>query len=146
MVKKILLAFALALVVANSTALAQQKEPLAMRVMVDWSLAGTFGGLGFGVAVWLTDPGRPGNKLSEQMAGGAAWGAVAGAAYGIVILNQTMRRPGFANLSPGALHPASRITSDPIGAASKREDLFASTTNVQSGWGDISLPVLNFKF
>ena len=116
-----------------------------MRVMVDWTVAGAFGGVGIGIGIWLTDPGRPGNKFSEQLAGGAAWGAIGGAIYGMVMLNQTAKMP-IASLEPGALHPVNRISMDPIGDEDKRQDLLAGLSTHAGSGNAFSLPILNLRF
>ena len=143
--KKILVILALLLLASQGKSFAQQQEPLAMRVLVDWTVAGSFGGVAVGIGVWLTDPGRPGNKLSEQIAGGAAWGAVAGAVYGVVMLNQTAKLP-IAALEPGPLHPANRIASDPIGDEANRQDLLAGIATPAPQGYEFSVPVLNLRF
>ena len=143
--KKSLIILVFVLIAFQGKALAQQKEPLAMRVMVDWTVAGAAGGIAVGIGIWLTDPGRPGNKLSEQLAGGAAWGAVAGAAYGIMVLNQKARRP-IAAITEDPLHPANRIAADPIKNDEERQDLLAGISLMPGRTDAISLPVLDFRF
>lgn len=118
-----------------------------MRVMLEWTVGGLFAGAGLGALIWLTDPGRPGNRLSEQLALGAAWGSFAGAITGMSRLNSGLIPPIVQNLGPGPLHPASRITSDPIGDEDKRADLLASLTVSRSAGGPgLIVPVLNFRF
>ena len=123
---------------------AQQKRPLIMRIMVDWTVAGSMLGAAVGGAIWLTDPGKPGNKFSDSFASGLAWGTIAGAGFGIFIINITARGPATISLTPGPLDPSQRITRDPIAAEDARRDLLAG-----SGGGfsrGIILPFLNLRF
>ena len=146
MVKKILLLPVLVLVLLQGMAAAQQKDPLAMRIVVDWTLAGAAAGVGIGAGVWLTDPGRPGNKLGEQSANGAAWGAVAGAIYSLLVMSETMIQPRFLSLRPDPLHPSQRIQADPIGDENNRQDLFTVSTTGSRRSGGFNFHVLNLKF
>lgn len=118
-----------------------------MRVMMEWTIGGVVVGAGLGALIWLTDPGRPGNRLSEQLALGAAWGSIAGAATGLSRLNSGLIPPIVQNLGPGPLHPASRITSDPIGDEDERADLLASLTESPgAGRPGLIVPVFNLRF
>ena len=126
---------------------AQEKEPLAMRIMLEWTVGGVFVGAGIGALIWLTDPGRPGNNLGEQVVLGAAWGSAVGAATGLSRLNSTLIPPVVVQNGPGPLHPASRITSDPIGDEAQRADLLASLADSRTNIGrSIILPVYNLRF
>ena len=132
----------------HSTLRAQEKEPLAMRIMLEWTGGGLIVGAGVGLLIWLTDPGRPNNKLSEQLALGAAWGSGAGAAVGLSRLNATAIPPVAARMGPGPLHSASRITHDPIADEDRRQDLLAGVGGAYQGGGgrSIFLPLLNLRF
>ena len=132
------------LLVLQPALYAQQKRPLVMRVMVDWTVAGSLLGAAVGAAIWLTDPGKPGNKFSDNFAGGAAWGSIAGAGFGIYIINITARGPAFASFTPGPLDPSQRITRDPIAAEDARHDLLAGSGGGFSG--GFIVPLLNFRF
>lgn len=126
---------------------AQEREPLAMRIMLEWTVGGLFVGAGLGALIWLTDPGAPGNNLGEQMVLGAAWGSALGAATGISRLNATLIPPVIVQNGPGPLHPASRITDDPIGDEERRSDLLASLADSQPLKGrSFILPVYNLRF
>ncbi len=144
--KKILLAGLIVLLWAQTTLQAQERPPLVMNILTEWALGGAAVGLAFGGAVWLTDPGRPGNTLGDQLISGAAYGAFAGTAFGIYVMNQTIIAPRFSAIHPNPLHPSRRIGSDPIGEEEKRQDLLAVFTEQKgssSGW---VLPVLNMRF
>lgn len=132
----------------QSTLKAQEREPLAMQIMLEWTVGGLIVGAGVGMLIWLTDPGRPNNKLSEQLALGAAWGSAAGAAVGLSRLNATAIPPVLARLEPGPLHSASRITHDPIADEDQRQDLLAGAGGAHQGGGGrgIVLPLLNLRF
>ncbi|MCZ6730503.1 MAG: hypothetical protein O7C61_12420 [SAR324 cluster bacterium] len=126
---------------------AQEREPLVMRIMLEWTAGGVGAGALVGGAVWLTDPGKKGNKLSEQAARGAAWGAIVGAIFALTVVNNSAIPPAFAEMRPGALHPAMRITSDPIGEEDRRMDLLAAVGGAPSrGGGGFVMPVLNLRF
>lgn len=126
---------------------AQEREPLVMRIMLEWTAGGVLAGALVGGAVWLTDPGKKGNKLSEQTSRGAAWGSIVGAIFALTVVNNSAIPPAFANMRPGALHPAMRITSDPIGEEERRMDLLASVGGAPSlRGGGFLMPVLNLRF
>src|SRR5574341_1482989 len=86
-------AAALLVLVTHSLAYAQEREPLAMRIELEWTIAGTALGALVGAALWLTDPGNPHNILSRSALEGAALGALAGAGFGIYIMQQRMQVP-----------------------------------------------------
>lgn len=131
----------------HATVRAQEKEPLAMRVMLEWTVGGVVVGAGLGALIWLTDPGRPGNRLGEQLALGAAWGSIAGAATGLSRLNSGLIPPIVQNYAPGPLHPANRITGDPIREEDKRADLLAALSDPHRGAGrGLVLPLFNLRF
>ncbi len=145
--KRITILFLLLTVLASAPLRAQEKEPLVMRVMVDWTAGGIIAGIVVGTAIWLTDPGKKGNKLSDQAARGAAWGALAGAVFALTVANNTAIGPAVVQASPGPLHPAMRITSDPIADEEQRQHLLASSGGAGSfGGKSIVLPLLNLRF
>ena len=125
---------------------AQEREPLAMRIMLDWTLGGVLMGILVGGAIWMTDPGREGNRLSEQVAGGAAWGAVAGAAFALTVINEAAIPPAFASMPADPLHPARRITSDPIGEEERRKNLLASASAAPRRGRAFLMPLINLRF
>ena len=145
--KRIAILIAVLVLSLHATARAQEKGPLAMQVMLEWTVGGMVLGAGLGALIWLTDPGRPGNRLGEQLALGAAWGSVAGAAVGLSRLNTGLIPPVVQVITPGPLHPASRITGDPVGDEEQREDLLASLTEPRiAGGRGIVLPLFNLRF
>lgn len=143
--KKIVL-MAILLLCFQITAQAQEKEPLVMRILLDWSVAGAAMGVAVGGAVWLTDPGRPGNRLADQVAIGAAWGAIAGAGFGMFVLSETAIHPSFALQHPDPLHPSRRITGDPIGEEEARADLLATAGGSSRRGRTLVLPLLDMRF
>lgn len=130
----------------QSSLQAQERPPLAMRIMLDWTVGGVFIGALVGGAIWLTDPGKEGNRLSEQFVGGAAWGAVAGAAWALSVINDSAIPPLLAVAPVDPLHPAMRITSDPIGEEELRGQLLASTAKPGRVGRGLVLPLVNFRF
>jgi len=92
---RLVAAAALAFVVltAQSLALAQERDPLAMRIELEWTIAGSALGALLGAAIWLTDPGNPSITLSGNVIEGAALGAIAGAGFGYYIILQNIQFP-----------------------------------------------------
>src|SRR5690349_7787009 len=109
----------------HSVAQAQEREPLAMRVELEWTIAFTVVGAVVGTTLWLTDPGNPNNRLSRSVIEGAAYGAVAGAGWGVYMLQRNAQNPGTA-LIYDPLDPVNRPTKDPIAAQLQKEDLLAA--------------------
>ena len=135
------------LVLAGQNALkAQEQEPLVFRVVVDWTIAGSFGGMALGAAIWLLDPGNPDLKLSNQLASGAAWGAIAGTFYSFFVLDETARGPGISRSVGSTLDPATRITVDPIGDEEKRRNLMVSHQTTGNRERRLELPLLRMRF
>ncbi|MCZ6557429.1 MAG: hypothetical protein O7A69_06595, partial [SAR324 cluster bacterium] len=63
------------------------------------------------------------------------------------VVNNSAIPPAFAEMRPGALHPAMRITSDPIGEEDRRMDMLAAVGGAPSrGGGGFVMPVLNLRF
>ena len=144
--KKLILGVAALLLLTQTQVVAQETEPLAMRVTMEWSLVGTGFGAVIGAMFWLTDPANPNNRFSEQVIEGAALGAIAGVGMGIYALRRSAIFPGFAYFTD-PLHPSQRITADPVGDEARREGSFASSFLGQgSGTRGWRLPMLKFKF
>lgn len=132
---------------------AQEKGPIVMRIVVEWTTAGMLGGAAVGALLWLTDPGNETNNLSERILVGAGGGGVIGAIYGLSVLSEATyytaknMRTGqtFANLSP--LHPTNRISADPISIELNRMDILSQ---IRTTKGSIARrfqwPVLNLRF
>jgi hypothetical protein len=143
-VKRLCALAVLLLLFSQSPLYAQERGPLAMRIMFDWTAGGVVAGALVGAGIWLTDPGRPGNSLSEQMAAGAAWGAVAGAAFALSVINSAAIPPAVAEQPVDPLHPAMRISSDPIRQEERLQDLLASAPS-RSVPG-LVLPLVYYRF
>jgi hypothetical protein len=93
--KLILLAFA-AVVLAETPSFAQEREPLAMRIELEWTVAWTVIGALAGAALWLTDPGNPNLSLARQSIEGAAIGAFVGAGFGLYVMQRNIQFPQTA--------------------------------------------------
>lgn len=103
-VKKLLLLGLAAMLLAESSLFAQEREPLAMRIDFEWTAAWAGAGFLIGFATWLTDPGNPNNVLAQRVAEGAALGAFVGAAFGLYVIQSKMQLPQSASLdTPPAL-------------------------------------------
>ena len=99
MKKALLLAIALMLIF-NASAMAQERGPLVMQIEFEWTVAGIFAGVAVGFMIWLTDPAGP-LPIGEAMASGAAWGALAGAGFGVFTMQRTVRLPTRIALDTG---------------------------------------------
>lgn len=144
--KKVATLAAVLLVLAASAARAQEKDPLAMRILADWAGAGMMAGAGLGATLWLTDPANPDNNMSDQLAIGAAWGALGGAVFGFFILNSTAIAPRVGSLRPGLLHPSRRISDDPVAAVDAGERIFARSSGTRRGGRVFLFPLVHFRF
>lgn len=149
MKRLILVAAAVMVIVTPTLAKAQEREPLVMRIELEWTLAGTLLGAAVGVGLWLTDPGNPHNVLSRSVIEGASLGAVAGAGFGIYILQRSAQFPGGTAMVNDPLDPMNRPGRDPIAVERQREDLL-TTLNLPGGgkgkgW-QIPLANFNWKF
>ena len=121
MKKALLLAVAMVLVL-HAPAMAQEREPLVMRIELEWTVAGIFAGVAIGFMIWLTDPAGP-LPLGEAMASGAAWGALAGAGFGVFTMQRTVRLP----MRTVALPPEEAIPGKiQVAAPSLTADVLAS--------------------
>jgi hypothetical protein len=117
--KRLILIAALLCTLLGGQAKAQETGPLAMQIMFEWTAAGGIGGGLIGFALWLTDPGNPNTRLSEQMTKGAALGIILGAGYGLFVLQRSAQIPYRTQVEVrDPLNPTRRITSDPVAIAS----------------------------
>lgn len=144
--KKVAVAAALVILIFQGSLQAQEREPLAMRIMAEWTFGGVFVGAIVGAALWLTDPGKANNRLTEQVAGSAAWGAVAGAGFALTVLNDTLILPLLGQVSRDPLHASRRISSDPILQEERRQDLLATAGGGARAGPGIVLPLFAFRF
>ena len=148
MKRVILVAAAAVMLFTHSLAQAQEREPLVMRIELEWTVAWTVIGAGVGGALWLTDPGNPHNHLTVSLAEGAAIGAVVGAAFGIYVIQRNAQLPGTAS-TYDPLDPMNRPGRDIVAAQLRREDLLASLEHPPSGgrreW-EIPLASFNWRF
>ena len=144
--KRVILLIGIALILAQPTVQAQEQGPLAMQIMFQWTAAGGVGGSVIGFALWLTDPGNPNIRLADQMARGAALGAILGAAYGLYVLQRSAMIPARPLVEiEDPLDPGRRITSDPVATASGYDRPALSSVFGRGGTG-FMLPVFGFKF
>jgi len=97
--KLVLLVFA-AIVLAETSSYAQEREPLAMRIELEWTVAWTVIGALAGAALWLTDPGNPNLSLARQSIEGAALGAFVGAGFGLYVMQRSIQYPQTAEVPP----------------------------------------------
>lgn len=137
---------ALLMLVVQGPLHAQERGPLAMRIMLEWTVGGLFAGALVGGGIWLTDPGREGNRLSDNVASGAAWGAVAGAIFALTVVNAAAIPPQVADHPTDPLDPSLRIVSDPVGQEAQREDLLASAPARAGPAPQFVLPVITMHF
>jgi hypothetical protein len=144
----VILLFSMVLILLQSSLQAQDRDPLAMRIMFDWTAAGGVSGAVVGFAVWLTDPGNPNIRLADQMVRGTALGVILGAGYGLFILQRSARLPVRSQVYiRDPLDPRERITSDPVAAASGFDRPALSSGLFRSGANSgFALPVLSFRF
>jgi hypothetical protein len=144
----VILLFGVILILLQPSLRAQEQGPLAMQIMFNWTAAGAVGGGFIGFALWLTDPGNPNTQLSDQMARGAALGAILGAGYGLFIMQRSLVVPIRGQVYiRDPLDPKERITSDPVAAASGFDRPSLSTVFSRSGGGSgLQLPLFGFKF
>jgi hypothetical protein len=122
--KKLLLLGIVAILLAESSLFAQEREPLAMRIELEWTAA--WAGVGFmiGFATWLTDPGNPNNVLSQRLAEGAALGTFVGAIFGVYVMQTKIQYPQTAAMeTPPALWGTG---ADPLTVRERGERLMAA--------------------
>jgi len=109
--------------VGETCAIAQEREPLAMRIELEWSIAGTVVGALIGAALWLTDPGNPNLSLSKQAIEGGALGTIVGAGFGLYNLQRHAQFPApLAQETPPILWSTG---ADPLAARERAESLAA---------------------
>ena len=118
--KLILLAFS-ALVLAETQSYAQEREPLAMRIELEWTVAWSAIGALTGAALWLTDPGNPNVTLPKTAIEGAAIGAFIGAAFGVYVMQRNIQLPQTADVSPSLWGTG----ADPITVRERNEQSMA---------------------
>lgn len=111
--KRALFLGAVLVVLAQGMALGQEREPLAMRIGFEWTVAGAVGGAALGVLLWLTDPANPNNQLSDSVAIGMAWGTVVGVGFGGFVMQRNAIFPANVQIVD-PLDPRNRLVSDPI--------------------------------
>jgi hypothetical protein len=142
--KRIVVLAALLVAVSQSAAMAQERGPLVMRAEFEWTIVGIVSGLGVGALVWLTDPGRPGNNLSDNLASGAAWGSILGAGFGIYVLQRSVVLPATAVVDP--LDPRNRISADPVAVESGQSFMLARRDALAPTGREFRLPLLDLRF
>lgn len=145
MKRAILVAAVALMVLTHSLALAQEREPLVMRIELEWTLAGTVLGALVGAALWLTDPGNPNNQLSRSVIEGSALGAVAGAGFGIYIIQRNVQygAPIGAN---DPLDPANRPGRDSVAVLAQREDLLSAWRQPGGRGQGMEITLVNFNW
>lgn len=143
--KRIVLLAAVLAALANTSALAQESGPLAMRLEFEWTIVGAVAGVAVGALVWLTDPANPGNNLADSVASGAAWGAVLGAGFGVTVLQRAaVFPPGTVRTDP--LDPRNRISDDPVAQQSGEGAMLAQRFSNPAPELSIRVPVLRLQF
>ena len=145
--KRVILFAAILFVLLPSILQAQEREPLALRIAFEWTAGGGILGGFIGFAAWLTDPGNPNIRLSEQIARGAGLGLVAGAVYSLFIMQRAAQFP----IQPlvyvrDPLDPAQRLTSDPIATIGGGNNAAALAGAAGNGGWSLSLPLLYLRF
>lgn len=124
-------------------AYAQQRDPLVMRVELEWTVIGAVGGAVVGIMLWLTDPANPSTSFSESAVGGAGWGAVAGAGFGAYMLKRNVQFPATVQADPVA---TPRISSDPVAVEMKKQNMLLAFGQNQVRSPRISLSLMKFRF
>ena len=145
MLKRMVVLVALAVIAWQSSALAQEREPLAMRAEFEWTVLGVAAGVAVGALVWLTDPANPGNNLGDSVALGAAWGSIVGAGFGLFVLQRSAILPG-GTAATNPLNPRNRISADPVADENGQPYLLAHRDAAQANSLALRLPVLSMKF
>jgi hypothetical protein len=122
-IKRLLLLGVAMILLAESSLFAQEREPLAMRIELEWTVAFTAVGSLIGFAAWLTDPGNTNNVLAQRVAEGAALGTIVGAAFGVYVLQAKIQMPQSAALdTPPALWGTG---ADPLTVRERNDRLMA---------------------
>jgi hypothetical protein len=126
-----LLVFA-AVVLAEMPGYAQEREPLAMRIELEWTLAWSVVGALAGAALWLTDPGNPNLSLARQSIEGAALGAFVGAGFGLYIMQRSVQYPQSAVLeTPPSLWGTG---ADPVTVRERADQFMANAGPIRPGF------------
>jgi len=142
--KRIVVLAMLLLAVAQAPALAQERSPLVMRIEFEWTVVGVAAGVAVGALLWLTDPANPSNNFSDSIAGGAAWGAVLGAGFGVFVLQRAVLLPTAQVRNP--LDPRNRISADPVADQSGESYLLAHRDAAQPAGPELRVPLLSLHF
>ncbi|HUJ76673.1 MAG TPA: hypothetical protein VL359_17550 [bacterium] len=131
--KRLLVLVAAMLLLWQTHAWAQEREPLAMRIELEWTVAGTIMGALVGAALWLTDPANPNLTLARQVIESGTLGTFAGAAFGLYVLQRSAQFPVNAVQNDAPVAPwlaqgdppaaALGAGSDPIAARMRGQDL-----------------------
>lgn len=143
--KRIMVLTAVLLAVSQTAAMAQQHGPLVMQAEFQWTVAGVVAGVAVGALLWLTDPANPSNRLSDSVASGAAWGAIAGAGFGVFVLQRAVVPPQTAMVH-NPLAPWNRISADPVAVESGQSFLLARRDAAAPTGPGIRLPLLDLHF
>ncbi|MBI3992321.1 MAG: hypothetical protein HY342_03535 [Candidatus Lambdaproteobacteria bacterium] len=144
--RRLLIITAALLVLLQSAAWAQERQPLAMRIEFEWTAMGALVGAGAGVALWLTDPGNPNFTVARSVIEGVAWGTVAGAGFGLFVMQKTAIIPARLATASDPLDPLRRVSGDPVEAQTHGGPLLARGGPGGRVPGGISLPLLNLRF
>ena len=134
------------LVLLQSAAWGQEKPPLAMRIEFEWTAMGALVGAGAGVALWLTDPGNPNFTVARSIIEGLGWGTLAGAGFGLFVMQKTAMAPARLAALSSPLDPLRRVSGDPIEAQTRAGTLLARGGISGRMVNGISVPLLNLRF
>jgi hypothetical protein len=143
--KRIVVLAAVLLAVSQSAALAQERGPLVMQAEFEWTVVGVAAGVAVGALLWLTDPANPSNQFSNSIAGGAAWGAVLGAGFGVFALQRAVVLPATAEVER-PLDPRNRISVDPVADLGGQSYLLARHDAAAPRGLELRVPLLNLRF
>jgi hypothetical protein len=142
--KRIVVLTVLLLAISHAAAMAQERGPLVMQTEFEWTVGGIVAGVAVGALLWLTDPANPSNNLSDSVSAGAAWGAIAGAGFGIYVLQRAVVLPQTAARNP--LDPRNRISADPVAAESGGDFLLARRDAAAPVGAEFRMPLLRLHF
>ena len=144
--RRMLIVTAALLVLLQSAAWGQERPPLAMRIEFEWTALGALVGAGAGVALWLTDPGNPNFTVARSVIEGVGWGTLAGAGFGLFVMQKTAQAPGRLAALSSPLDPLRRVSGDPVEAQAAAGDLPARGGAGGRTAPRINLPLLNLRF
>ena len=142
--KKVILLAAAVAVIGQSAAWAQERPPLAMRIEFEWTVIGVLAGVAVGTLIWLTDPATI--NLADSIAGGTAWGAIAGAGFGIFVMQRSAIFPEGTVQVRNPLAPENRISSDPVADESREHKLTSTGLAFNRSNRELSVSFLNIRF